>query len=45
MIENAKIGVATGGDYDEVIKKATYVTRSSVEGGGFAEAVNKFIKI
>lgn len=45
MIENAKIGVAIGGCYEEIIKKASYVTKNSAKDGGFAEAINKFIKI
>lgn len=45
MIENAKIGVAIGGSYEEVMKKASYVTKNSVKDGGFAEAVVKFINI
>ncbi len=44
MIEHAGIGVAIGGSYDEVIKKASYITKNSVKDGGFAEAVYKFIK-
>lgn len=44
MIENAGVGVAIGGSYEEVIKKASYVTKNSAENGGFAEAVYKFIQ-
>ena len=44
MIENAGIGVAIGGSYEEVIKKASYVTKNSAKDGGFAEAVYKFIE-
>ena len=45
MIENAAIGVAIGGSYQEVLKKASYVTKNSAKDGGFAEAVYKFIKL
>lgn len=44
MIENAGIGVAIGGSYEEVAKRASYVTKRSVKDGGFAEAVYKFIE-
>ena len=44
MIENAGIGVAIGGCYSEVEKRATYITKNSAKDGGFAEAVYKFIK-
>ena len=44
MIENAGIGVAIGGSYEEVIKKASYVTKNPAKDGGFAEAVYKFIE-
>ncbi len=43
MIENAGVGVAIGGSYDEVEEKATYVTKNSAKDGGFAEAIYKFI--
>ena len=45
MIENAAIGVAIGGSYQEVLKKASYVTKNFAKDGGFAEAVYKFIKL
>lgn len=45
MIEHAGVGVAIGGSYEEVTKKASYVTKNSAKDGGFAEAVYKFIKI
>lgn len=45
MIENAGIGVAIGGSYEDVINKAKYVTKNTVKTGGFAEAVYKFIEI
>ena len=44
MIENAKVGVAIGDSYEEVIKKASYVTKKSAKDGGFAEAVYKFVE-
>ena len=45
MIENAAVGVAIGGSYEEVLKKASYVTKNSAKDGGFAEAVYKFIRL
>ena len=45
MIENAGIGVAIGGSYEDVINKAKYVTKNTVKTGGFAEAVYKFIEM
>ena len=45
MIENAGVGVAIGGSYEEVINKASYVTENTVKTGGFAEAVYKFIEM
>ena len=45
MIENAGVGVAIGGSYEEVINKAGYVTENTVKTGGFAEAVYKFIEM
>lgn len=44
MIKNAGIGVAIGGSYEEVKEVASYVTKNTVQNGGFAEAVYKFIK-
>ena len=45
MIENAGIGVAIGGSYEDVINKAKYVTKNTIKTGGFAEAVYKFIEM
>ena len=45
MIENAGVGVAIGGSYEEVINKASYVTENTIKTGGFAEAVYKFIEM
>ena len=45
MIENAGIGVAIGGSYEDAINKAKYVTKNTVKTGGFAEAVYKFIEM
>lgn len=45
MIENAAVGVAIGGSYEEVLKKASYITKNSAKDGGFAEAVYKFIRL
>lgn len=44
MIKNAGIGVAVANAYDEVKKIANYTTINSVEKGGFAEAIYKFIE-
>ena len=44
MIKHAGIGVAIGGSYKRVQNVASYVTKNTVKTGGFAEAVNKFIK-
>ncbi len=44
MIKNAGIGVAVANAYDEIKKVANYTTKNSVEKGGFAEAVYKFVK-
>lgn len=43
MIKNSGIGIAIANSYDDLKKVAKYVTKSSVEEGGFAEAINKFI--
>ena len=45
MVESSGIGVAVANAYDELKKVAKYTTTSSVEDGGFAEAVYKFIEI
>ena len=44
MIKNSGIGVAVANSYDELKQVAKYVTENSVEYGGFAEAVYKFIE-
>ena len=44
MVKNSGIGVAVANGYDELKQVAKYVTTNSVENGGFAEAVYKFIK-
>ena len=44
MVKNSGIGVAVANGYNELKQVAKYVTTNSVENGGFAEAVYKFIK-
>lgn len=44
MVENAGIGVAVNGSYDDLKQVAKYVTNSTVTEGAFAEAISKFIK-
>ena len=44
MIKHAGIGVAIGESYKEVQKVASYVTKNTVKTGGFAEAVDRFVK-
>lgn len=44
MIEHAGVGVAIRGSYEEVTKKASYVTEKTAKDGGFAEAIYKFIE-
>ena len=44
MVENSGIGVAVANAYDELKQVAKYTTTNSVENGGFAEAVYKFIE-
>lgn len=44
MVKNSGIGVAVANAYDELKQVAKYTTQSSVEKGGFAEAVYKFIE-
>lgn len=44
MVKNSGIGVAVANAYDELKEVAKYTTTSSVENGGFAEAVYKFIE-
>lgn len=44
MVKNAGVGVAVANAYDELKEVAKYTTSNSVEKGGFAEAVYKFIE-
>lgn len=44
MVKNSGIGVAVANAYDELKRVAKYTTENSVEKGGFAEAVYKFIE-
>ena len=44
MVKNSGIGVAVANAYDELKQVAKYTTLNSVEKGGFAEAVYKFIE-
>lgn len=44
MIQKAGIGVAVANAYDELKQVAKYTTINSVDKGGFAEAVYKFVK-
>lgn len=44
MVKNSGIGVAVANAYDELKQVAKYTTENSVEKGGFAEAVYKFIE-
>lgn len=44
MVEQAGIGVAVNNAYSELKQVANYITTKSVEQGGFAEAIYKFIK-
>ena len=44
MVKNCGIGVAVANAYDELKQVAKYTTNNSVETGGFAEAVYKFIE-
>lgn len=43
MLKNAGIGVAVANASEQLKEIASYVTTSSVEEGGFAEAVNKYL--
>ena len=43
MLQSSGIGAAIGSSSDEVKSVASYVTLNSVENGGFAEAIYKFI--
>lgn len=44
MVKNSGLGVAVANAYDELKEVAKYTTDNSVETGGFAEAVYKFIE-
>lgn len=44
MVKNSGIGVAVANAYDELKQVAKYTTQNSVDTGGFAEAVYKFIE-
>lgn len=44
MVRKAGIGVAVANAYDELKQVAKYTTENSVEKGGFAEAVYKFVE-
>lgn len=44
MVKNSGVGVAVANAYDELKQVASYTTQNSVENGGFAEAVYKFIE-
>ena len=43
MVKNSGIGIAVANSYDDLKKVAKYTTQNSVEDGGFAEAVYKFL--
>lgn len=44
MVKNSGLGVAVANAYDELKEVAKYTTDNTVEAGGFAEAVYKFIE-
>ena len=44
MVKNSGVGVAVANAYDELKQVAKYTTTNTVETGGFAEAVYKFIE-
>lgn len=44
MVKNSGVGVAVANAYDELKQVAKYTTTNTVENGGFAEAVYKFIE-
>lgn len=44
MVKNSGLGVAVANAYDELKEVAKYTTANTVEAGGFAEAVYKFIE-
>ena len=41
MVRESGVGIAVSEAYDELKKVATYVTKSSVSDGAFAEAIYK----
>lgn len=43
MIKNSGLGIAVANSYDDIKKVAQYITKNSVEEGGFAEAIYKFL--
>lgn len=43
MLQNAGTGVAVANAFDEVKDVASYVTTKSVNEGGFAEAIRKYL--
>lgn len=44
MVKNSGVGVAVANAYDELKQVAKYTTTNSVDNGGFAEAVYKFVE-
>ena len=44
MVKNSGVGVAIANAYSELKDVAKYTTQNSVDDGGFAEAVYKFIE-
>ncbi len=44
MVKNSGLGIAVANAYDELKEVAKYTTTNTVETGGFAEAVYKFIE-
>lgn len=44
MVKHSGIGIAIANSYDELKQVAKYTTKNTVEQGGFAEAIYKFIK-
>lgn len=44
MVKNSGVGIAVANAYDELKQVAKYTTNNTVENGGFAEAVYKFIE-
>lgn len=43
MIKHSGVGVAVANAYEELKQIATYTTTNSVENGGFAEAIQKYV--